>query len=89
MQFLCIIPWGVDLAVRELPGFRSEGLLPLVALFPLAGILRLLTTASHDTRLTLFYAGCGIALIVLQIVLRRWLSAMRETQRLVGGRPPA
>jgi hypothetical protein len=89
VQFLCIIPWGVDLAVRELPGFRSEGLLPLVALFPLAGILRLLTTASRDTRLTLFYAGCGIALIVLQIVLRRWLSAMRETQRLVGGRPPA
>jgi hypothetical protein len=79
----------VDLAVRELPGFRSEGLLPLVALFPLAGILRLLQRAPDGTRQTLFYVGCGITVIVLQIVLRRWLSAMRETQRLVGGRPPA
>lgn len=89
VQFLCIIPWGVDLAFRELPGFRSEELLALVAPFPLAGILRLLQRAPDGTRQTLFYVGCGITVIILQIVFRPWLREMRDTQRLVGGRPRA
>ncbi|MFN9368277.1 MAG: hypothetical protein ACK6CT_05855 [Planctomycetia bacterium] len=89
LQGLCIIPWGVDLTVRELPGFRSDGLLPLVALFPLAGLLRLLNNPPDETRVVLFFAGCLITAIILAVVIRPWLREMRETQRLVDGGPRA
>lgn len=91
VHLLCLIPWGVDIVLREMAppvaGGGTTGLLALVAPFPLAGILRLFNDQSRETRGLLFVAGCLMTASVLAVVFRRWIGEMRETQRLVGGGP--
>lgn len=83
-QAACLVIYGVDAFARGMP--RSPGdTLALVALFPLAGLMRLF--AVGHAAATLFLAGLVVLAIILAIVARPWLREMRHTQRLVAGRP--
>jgi hypothetical protein len=81
VQAACLVIYGVDAFVRGMP--RSPGdTLALVALFPLAGLMRLF--AVGHAAATLFLAGLVVLAIILAILARPWWREMRETQRLVG-----
>lgn len=89
VQAICLVVFGIDVAMITASYGRSSGSTWLVAPFPLAGLLRLVGDDRPATISTLFVAGLVVLAIILASVARPWLREMRYTQRLVTCRRPA